>query len=127
MSSPMDEFQEKKMLALERRAIREGWPISNQMKRELVESAHDIATSEDKTPQNRLSAMRNMLTMEGQNIERERIDAQLAGPERNDGIVSVRYVDDWFYHPTEEQIRELENSKKGEDDGKPGEADTKAE
>jgi hypothetical protein len=55
--------------------------------------------------------------MEGQNIERERIDAQLAGPQRDDGVISVRYVDDWFYHPTEEQIRELENTKGKKDEG----------
>lgn len=120
-SSPMDEFQEKKMLALERRAIREGWPISNKMKKELVDAAHEIATDDAKTPQNRLSAMRNMLTMEGQNIERERIDAQLMGPGQDDGVITVDYRDDWFYHPTEEQIRELENTRQKEDESKDAE------
>lgn len=113
--SPMDEKQQRAMLALERRAIKSGWPISDNMKKELVDSAHEIATSPG-TPQNRLSAMRNLLAMEGQNIERERIDAQVSGPDRDEGVVRVVYADDWFYQPTEEQVRELENHRGGSDE-----------
>ena len=116
MDSPMDMSLRGRELALERRAIKEGWPITDEMKKRLVSSAYEDAIDQEQKTSNRLAATRNLLAMEAQNIERERIQAASQGPVRGDTVIEVAYVKDWFHEPSEDQIRELEKTRKIEKD-----------
>ena len=80
------------------------------MKEELAQMAYQDATSPQAKPANRLSATRNLLLMEAQNIEREKIASQVQGPTSTNNEITVNYVKDWFYTPSEDQIRELEQN-----------------